>query len=46
MLEKQVSHLMEEKRSRKDFTFLILEEAGAKKHKSLRAKQWLFTQQT
>lgn len=39
MLEKQVSHLMEEKSSRKDFTFLILEGAGAKKHTNLRAKQ-------
>lgn len=37
---------MEEKNSRKDFTFLILEGAGAKMHTDLRAKQWLLTQQT
>ena len=39
-LEKQVSHLREEKSSRKEFTFLILE--GAVAHKS----EGLFTQQT
>lgn len=35
-LEKQVSHLKEEKSSRKVFTFLILEGAGAQMHTNLR----------